>query len=151
MKKRNLIVAGIIAGAIGVAGLSHASGYGEYKRCDYKNEHRGGMKHMMKELDLTKEQRQTLRKIKSESREQMEDNRDQIKEIRKQLHEQSRSENYDPSRVQELADKKAKLMSNMLVNKIESMQRIRKELTPEQQEEFDEMKEERFSHRGYKD
>ena len=154
MKKRNLIMAGtmaaIMAGAMGAAGLTHASGYGDRDRCDYKGEHRGGMKHMMKELDLTKEQRQTLRKFKSESREQMKNNREQMMELRKQLHEEAISEDYDSAKVRELADKKAKLMSDMLVKKMESMQRIRKELTPEQQEEFDEMKEDRYSNRGYR-
>jgi len=143
-------MAAIMAGAMSVAGLTHASGYGDHDRCEYKGDHRGGMKHMMKELDLTKEQRQTLRKFKSESREQMKNNREQVMELRKQLHEEAISEDYDSAKVRELADKKAKLMSDMLVKKMESMQRIRKVLTPEQREEFDDMKEDRYSHRGYR-
>ena len=145
MNKRNLIIAGIMAGAMGVAGLTHASGYSDHDRCDYKKEHRGEMRHMMKELDLTKDQRETVREIKSENREQMKNNREQMREIRKQLHEEATSDDYDAAKVRELADKKAKLMSDMLVNKMQSMQRIRKELTAEQQEEFDEMKERRYS------
>lgn len=145
MKKSNLIIAGIMAGAMGVAGITHASGYGDRDRCEHKGEYRSGMKHVMKELDLTKEQRESLREIKKESREQMKNNREQMREIRKQLHEEASSEKYDASKVREIADKKAKLMSDMLVKKMESMQRIRKELTPEQRKEFDEMKENRYS------
>ena len=147
MKKRNWIIVGVMAAAIGATGITYASGHGDRERCEHKSEHHGGMKYMMKELDLTTEQRNTLRKIKSENRQQMEDSRDQMKEIRKQLREQGRSKNYDPVAVRELADKKARLMSDMLVKRMESMQEIRKQLTAEQLEEFDEMKAHRLFHR----
>ena len=150
MKKRNLIIASIVAGTIGLAGISYASDYrGDREHCEYKGgHHRGhhdghnkGMKYMMKELDLTSEQKKIFREIKKENREQMLANRDKMKELRKELHKLSTAEKYDASKVRELADKKASLMSDMIVKRAESMQKLRKELTPDQIEELEELNE----------
>jgi len=153
MKKRNLIIASVLAGTIGIAGAAHAfGGHDRGDRCDYKSEHRGDrMKYVLKELDLSDEQRQSVREIKKQNREQMQASREQMMEIRKELREASSANNYDAAKVRELADKKAKLMADMTVKRAEIMQRIRNELTPEQQKEFAEMKDKRSGRRGYDD
>jgi len=153
MKKRNLIIASILAGTIGVAGAVQAFGsHDGGDRCNYKGEHRGDrMMYIMKELDLSDEQRQSVREIKKQNREQMKNNREQMMEIRKELREASSADNYDAAKVRELADKKAKLMADMTVKRVEIMQRIRSELTPEQQREFAKMKEHRSDREGYDD
>lgn len=150
MKKTNLIIASVIAGTIGVAGMSYASDYrGEHERCEYKRGHHGdykggkhgSMKHMMKELELNKEQKKIFREIRKENREQMESNREKMKELRKEMHKLANEDKFDESKVRELADQKASLMSDMMVKRMKTMQRLRKELTPEQQEELEEMSE----------
>ena len=153
MKKRNLIIASVLAGTIGIAGAAQAfGGNGGGDRCNYKGEHRGDrMMHVLKKLDLSDEQRQSVREIKKENLEQMKASRQQMMEVRKELREASSADNYDASKIRELADKKAKLMADMTVKRVEIMQRIRSELTPEQQKEFAEMKEHRSGRGGYDD
>jgi len=145
MKKRNLVICSILAGSIltiGTAGLVHAcGGPGGH----YYGDHRGDkMRHVMKKLDLTTEQREAIRNIKDEQREQMSTKRDEMMDIRKALREQVRADSYDASKVRELADTKAKLMADMTVKRIETMNRIRKELTPEQVAKLDSFKERGF-------
>lgn len=146
MKKRNWIIASILAGTIGIAGVSHAcGGPGGYSRGD----HRGDpLMHVMKKLDLTKEQKQAVRKIRNESREKMESKRDEMSDIRKALRKQASAETYDATKVRKLADAKARIMSDITVQKIETMNRFRKQLTPEQLEKLDNFKERRFGGRG---
>ena len=147
MKKRNWIIGSILAGTIGVAGVAHAcGGPGGHFRGDHKG---GRMMHVMKKLDLTKEQRQAIRTIKNESRDKMEVKRDEMLDIRKALHEQVKTEKYDAAKVRKLADAKAKLMADMTVQRINTMHQIRKELTAEQLEELDEIKDRRFGRGGY--
>ncbi len=147
MKKRNWIIGSILAGTIGIAGVAHACG----GPGGHFGGHHGGdrMMHMMKTLDLTTEQRQAIRKIKNESRDQMEVKRDELFEIRKALREQGRAETYDAAKVRDLADAKAKITADMTVQRIKTMQQIRKELTAEQLKELDEMKDRRFSRGGF--
>lgn len=142
MKRRNWIIASVVAGAIGVAGVAQAGGG---SGCNFRGDHRGdGMMYMMKNLDLSKEQRQAIRDIKKDSRDKMEAKRDEMFDIRKELHEQVNSENYDAAKVRKLADAKAKIMSDLAVQNIETMQRVQKELTAEQREKLDDVKDYRF-------
>jgi Spy/CpxP family protein refolding chaperone len=147
MKKRNWIIGSILAGTIGIAGVAHAcSGPGGH----FRGVHGGDrMMHVMKTLDLTTEQRQAIRKIKNESRDQMEVKRDEMFEIRKALREQGSAETYDAAKVRELADAKAKIMTDMTVQRFKTMHQIRKELTAEQLKELDEIKDRRFERRGF--
>lgn len=147
MNKRNWIIGSILAGTIGMAGVAHAcGGPGGHDR----GEHGGDrMMYMMKTLDLTTEQRQAIRKIKNESRDQMEVKRDELFEIRKALREQGTADKYDEAKVRELADAKAKITADMTVQRIKTMHQIRKELTAEQLAELDEMKNQRFERRGF--
>jgi len=147
MKKRNWIIASILAGSLGIAGagVAHAcGGPGGYSRGDHQGDR---MMRVMKKLDLTKEQRQTIRNIKNESRDQMQAKREQMGEIRKALREQARAKTLDVDKVRELADAKSKIMADMTVQRITTMHQVRKELSPEQLEKFDAMKDRR-SKRG---
>lgn len=138
MKKRNWIIASILASTIGVAGVSHAcGGPGGHSRGDHKGNR---MMHVMKKLDLSKEQKQAVRSIKNESRDKMQSKRDEMSDIRKALREQARSETYDATKARELADARAKIMSDMTVQRIETMNRIRKQLTADQLEKLDSFK-----------
>lgn len=142
MNKRNWIIGSILAGTIGIAGVAHAcGGHGDHSRGDHRGDR---MMHVMKKLDLTKEQRQAVRNIKKESRDQMEVKRDEMFELHKALQKEGSAKKYNAAKVRELADAKAKLMSDMTVQRIETMNRVRKELTPEQIEKLDDIKARRF-------
>jgi Spy/CpxP family protein refolding chaperone len=147
MKKRNWIIGSILAGTIGLAGVAHAcGGPGGHFR-----DHHGGdrMMHVMKALDLSTEQRTAIRKIKNESRDQMDVKRDELFEIRKALRKQGSAETFDAAKVRKLADAKAKIKADMTVQRIKTMHQIRKELTAEQLAKLDEMKARRLERRGF--
>jgi len=149
MKKRNWLIGSVVAGSmltIGAVGISHACG----GMGGPGGHHRGGMMmHMMEKLDLTKQQRQTIRKIRNEQRDQMSAKQDEMFDIRKTLREQATGDNYDAGKVRELANAKAKIMTEMTVKRIETMRRIRKELTPEQVSKLESFKERGFGRGGF--
>jgi len=151
MKKRNLVIGSILAGSIGVAGMAHAcGGPGGHFRGGHQEWHGGDrMMYVMKKLDLSQEQRETIRNIKRDTRDQMQAKRDEMFDLRQALHKQASEETYDAAKVRELADAKAKLMADMAVQRIETMRKIRQQFTPEQLEEFDDMKERHFKRSGF--
>lgn len=138
MKKRNLIVGSVLAGSILLsAGAAHAcKGPGGHQRSDK-------MMHVMEKLDLSEEQLASISSIKDQQKEQMSASRTEMKNIREALREQANSDNYDAAKVRELADAKAKLIAEITVKRTETMNRIRKELTPEQIAKMDKMKQRR--------
>ena len=145
MTKRNWIIASLLAGTLGVAGVAQAcGGPGGHHRGDHQGDR---IMHVIKKLDLTEEQRETIRSIKSESRDQMQAKRDEMQKIRQALREQSRAVEFDANKVRELADAKSKIMADITVQKIQDMHQVRKQLTPEQLEKFDAMKDKRSKRR----
>lgn len=151
MKKRNLIIGSILAGTIGVAGLAQACGGpgGGFRGGNHEGHGGDRMMHVMKKLDLSQEQRELVRNIKRDSRDQMESKRDEMFDIRQALQKQVSADTYDAAKVRELADAKSKIMADITVQRIETMQKVRQQLTPEQLEEFDEMKEHRSNRGGF--
>ncbi|MBV1922145.1 MAG: Spy/CpxP family protein refolding chaperone [Pseudomonadales bacterium] len=156
MNKRQWIIASVFAGTMGVAGLTHAfggygdsDGYSDEDRCngkkgEHKGKHRGGFgMRGFKHLDLTDEQQTVIKAIKTESRGQMKTTRSELSDIQKSLHEQSSADTYDASKVRELADAEAKLMSDIVVQRIQTKHNIRKELTGEQLIELEKQQSER--------
>jgi len=137
MNKRHWIVGTILAGSVlslGVANIANACGGHEGHRRSK------GMMHVMKDLDLSTEQRASIHTIMEEQHKQMQASREQMKDIRKALHKQASSSRYDTTKVRALADAKAKIMADMSVQRIESMNRIHQILTPEQAAKMDSMK-----------
>ena len=144
MKKRNLILSSILAGSIFTMGAVGAA-----QACGGPGGHTGGkhrgdkMEHVMKKLDLSDEQRQAIESIKNEKRDQVEAKRDQMSDIKKALRAQASTATYDANKVRELANEKSQVMADLTVMRFETMNRIRKELTAEQLEKMDKMKERR--------
>ena len=140
MKKRHWIIGTILAGSVlslGAVNIANACAGG------HGGHHRGnGMMHVMKSLDLSKEQRASIQTIMQAQRDKMQSNRTQMQEIRKSLHEQVMSSQFDANKVRALADAKAKIMADMTVQRVESMNRIRHVLTPEQAAKLDSMRKE---------
>ncbi len=151
MKKRNWVIGSILTCSIltmAAAGVAHAcNGPGNHNRGGFRGDK---MMQMMGNLDLSKEQRQTIRKIKNEQRDQMDAKQDEMIDIRKALRKQARAENYDAEKVQKLASTKAEIMADMTVQRIKTINRIRKELTPEQIEKMDNQKMCKFKRGNFK-
>ncbi len=150
MKKRNLVMVSLLAGSLLTMGAAIAR---PYAGCDRFSGHSGdkGM-HMMKELNLSDKQLEAIRAVRQEQSKNMRSSMVEMKKIRRELREQASADKYDAAKVRQLADAKAKIMADMTVQRIETMHRIRKELTPEQIKKMDSIKEDhmkegrRFEH-----
>lgn len=141
MKKRNWIIGSVLAGTLLTAGAVYAgggcgggSGFGPG---GFEGGRGGNMMHMVEQLDLTKEQRQAIWKIMDEQRDKMRNKRDDMFDLHKALREAATTDNYDATKVRQLADTKAKMMSDMIVERTETMNRIRKVLDAEQVKKLD--------------
>tara|TARA_R110002074_G_scaffold373069_3_gene548883 strand:+ start:36210 stop:36659 length:450 start_codon:yes stop_codon:yes gene_type:complete len=148
MKKRNVIISGILAASLlsmGVVGLAQA--------CDGRDgpkrgHHGDKMMKVMEKLDLSAEQQGAIQKIRDEQGSKMKSTRAAMQGIRKALHEQTQTETFNADEVRKLADAKARIVADMTVQRIETMYRIHKELTPEQIAKMKKMKEHRHGPKG---
>jgi len=160
MKKCNLIISSVLSAGmltIGSAGIAYAYGGPDGPGgpggapCgpgEFRNHHRGPdsearkerMNYMMNRLELDQQQREAIKKIRDEQMAKMRTKRDEMKKIREAIREQAFAEKYDAAKVRELADAKAKLMSDMMVERMETMNRIRQLLTEQQEARMKEMK-----------
>lgn len=153
MKKRNLMMVGLLAGSLLTMGSAIAH---NHAGCDrFSGRHGEKMMHVMKEeLKLSDKQVEAIRAIRKEQSKNMESSIEQMKKIRGELRDQAHADKYDAAKVRQLADAKAKIMADMTIQHIETMNRIRKELTPEQIKKMDSMKQEHmkeghmFEHNG---
>ncbi|MBT5230303.1 MAG: Spy/CpxP family protein refolding chaperone [Methylococcales bacterium] len=157
MRKNKLMITAILAGsllAIGATGVSYACGNNEgasqgQHHSQYRGHHRGHhngdrMSHWVKQLNLTDDQRAVIEKIRGEHKVSKQDNRQQLKAIKQALRQQIHSDNFDAAKVRELANAKAKIIVEMTVQRAEMKHLIRQELTPEQRNQFNDMKGHRF-------
>lgn len=145
MKKRNLIISTVLAtsilsvGAIGVASACGGPGGGFGGKG-----HGNKMMHVVEKLDLSKEQRTSIWKIMDQQKDTMRANREEMYSIHTALRDAAGSDNYDEDKVRELANKKASMMSDMIVQRTQSMNQIQKLLTQEQQVKFNEIQDRSF-------
>jgi Spy/CpxP family protein refolding chaperone len=161
MKKHNLIISSILAGGmltIGAAGSVHAydgppgggpgygapgyggPGYYEHRREEHHAQREARMAYMMNQLELDRKQREAISKIKDEEAKKTKAKMDEMLKIRDAMREQARAEKYDAAKVRELADAQAKLMSDMMVERMDTMNRIREQLTKDQEARMEQMK-----------
>jgi Spy/CpxP family protein refolding chaperone len=108
------------------------------------------MAYMMNRLELDRQQRDAIRKIRDEQDKKMQAKMDEMKVIRNAMREQARAEKYDAAKVRELADAQAKLMSDMMVERMESMNLIQQQLTEQQAARMEEMKARMMEYRSGK-
>jgi len=174
MKKRNLIISSILAGsmlAIGAAGSVYAydgpsgggpafdgpgydgPGYGGpgfygHHREDYRAQHEARMAYMMNQMELDRKQREAISKIREEQAKKTKAKMDEMLKIREAMREQAHAEKYDAAKVRELADAQAKLMSDMMVERVETMNRIREQLTKDQEARMQQMRKQMMERRS---
>jgi Spy/CpxP family protein refolding chaperone len=161
MKKRNLIISSILAGSmltIGTVGIVHAydgSGggpeYFERHRQEYRAQHDARMAYMANQLELDQKQREAISKIRDEQDKKTKAKMDEMLKIRDAMREQARAEKYDAAKVRELADAQAKLMSDMMVERVETMNRIREQLTKDQAARMEQMRSQMMERRSAND
>lgn len=159
MKKPNMIFSSILLSSLlsfAAAGVAYAYGGGPGK--NYGMHHRGAgpdrMAYMMSQLELNEKQRAAMSKIRDEQKQKMRAKREEMMELQNKMREQMRAEEYDDKKVRELADAQAKLISDMMVLRAEGMNRIREQLTADQEARIKQMKEQmkaRRQERGYPD
>ena len=144
MKTKVVILSTILAGGVlaGSLGLAQASPYRfclkDRQHADYsQHRHAGKSMHgMLVALDLEPAQRDKIKAIMQENRDQLKDQRQAMRELRQQMHQSISSEDYDETKVQQLAREKARLSGEMSVQRIVMLRQIYQQLTPEQQETF---------------
>lgn len=155
MKARNLVLASVVAaGTLGLLATSvvNARPYGgcdagfagRYAKLERHSMHPGGsMRHLMKRLDLTEEQRDQIFEIKHVQRPVMREKMKELRKGREALQEAAMAETYDSEAVRELADRQAGIQAELIVMRNATFSSIYALLTPEQREEIAQMKEER--------
>ena len=149
MKKLTWITGSVVAGTLLIASSVYAcGGPGEMGFGGHKGKGDPVM-HMVKRLDLDETQRDTIQKIMDEQRDAKDASRKTGDENRKALREAAMSETYDAAKVKALADSVAQDMSNMIVQRTETMHRIRGLLNEEQLKELEEHQEKRYD-RGHR-
>lgn len=147
MNKRNWFIGTVLAGTLLTVGAVGAVGYpggcggfgpGNFQPGGFgPGGHGGRMAYVIEQLDLDQGQREAAWKILDEQREQMVAKRGETFALRQALREQMRGGSSDLAKVRELADAKAKLMADRMVQRAETMNRLRALLTPEQLEKLD--------------
>lgn len=118
------------------AGMSHGFGYSEAR-----------IERMAKYLDLTDQQRASLRKIVDDNRPQLRKALDQMAESRKQIRGFMTGEKVDEARLSAVADSQGRAMAEMIVMRVKMKEAIDGILTDEQRKKLHRMKM-HFMHRS---
>ena len=106
-------------------------------------EHKGHLKKIFKQLDLSKEQKQSLKKLREEKSADMKGLRQQKKALRDSMSEAMMSDASDDqlrSLHKEVHSKMANIQSQIKTNRFEKILKIRSVLSPAQRKTFFEMK-----------
>ena len=101
--------------------------------------------HMARMLELTDEQKQTLAAHKDEQRANYREQRQQVREAQRALH-QAVANNADEAEVAILADKLGDLNAQQVIARAKDKQFLLSILTPEQKEKMEQMKSKRKEH-----
>lgn len=129
-----LALAGSLGGALAQPGMGRGMGDGSPCRsCDDCGAGRHPGK-MARALDLSEEQQSKIQTIITEERQKVEPLRAQMAETRDEMRKLSNAESFDETAVRALAEKKAKIQTELSVAKARTHNLIQAELTPEQRE-----------------
>lgn len=156
MKLKSLALVTLVATTLSVTSLNataqpHGFGaphegapYGEIQR----KPHRGAMlKHVLRELDLSDEQKQKIKAIMESEKDDKKQNRQQMMRLKQQMHQLLMADNLDEGQLRNLAHQTANLKVDMMLEHRELFQQIKQELTQEQLDQLEEMREQRQERR----
>ncbi len=147
-----LIIAPVaLAGGRGGGGdrCSYGDEDGERGRDGSRRGHRGGkgmsMKRVIKQLDLTEEQREMIMALKDEHKQSVEPYREEMKAQRDELRELWAADNPDRDAILDLEDEMTDTRSKLRVAKTDFKLSVIDQLTPDQRAEMTEILESRES------
>jgi len=148
-----LAVAGLVAGAavFGVAQAVDGPGGGKGSHWGMYGGGFGGMgpmRGLMRDLDLTDEQRTQLRAIAKSGWEQSAARRADLDNLRKQVETTVITNGFNEAEVRGLIETRSALLTDTMVDVVRAMAEMRSVLTPEQQKLFDERRAEAELRRG---
>lgn len=146
-------VAGLVAGAavFGVAQAVDGPDGGPGPRWAMHGGGFGGMgpmRGLMRDLDLTDEQRTQIRGIAKTGWEQSAARRAELEGLRKQVEATVIANGFNEAEVRGLIEARPSLLTDAMVDVVRTMAEMRSVLTPEQQKRFDERRAEAESRRG---
>ena len=155
MKTRNVVVGSVVAAsALGflATGVVSARPYGgceadfggRHAKLEHHSTHaERPMRHLMRRLDLTEEQRDQIFEIKYAQRPVMREKMKELRKGRQALQEAAMAETYDSEAVRELANRQAQIQAELIVMRNATFNNVYALLTPEQRKEIAEMKQKR--------
>jgi len=138
MRNRILAMAAIAVLVVGATVLALGHGFqgmhgGPGKR------HEDMLEHMSQALNLTDAQKQQVKAIMDSTLAAAEANHAKVEEIHKQLHAATTNGQFDETQVRALANQKAQLDADMMVEHFRAMSKVFAILTPEQRTKAEEM------------
>lgn len=94
-----------------------------------------GMRHMLRDLDLSEAQREQIRQIMEQHRPQIREQAKALRDTRKAMRELARADALDEGQLQVLSAKMAESMSAMQAERVRTQHAVFALLTPEQRAE----------------
>jgi protein CpxP len=151
MRKRILLIASIAVLVIGASVF--ALGHGRFEMLQHgRGEGRGHgdmLEHMARELNLTDTQKQQVKAIMEAAESSTEATRTKLDDIRKQLDAATANGQFDETQVRNLANQKAQLEADMMVEHLRAKSKVFSILTAEQRTKAEEMHKRMGSHRRH--
>ncbi len=157
MKIKALILTALAASSLTMASssaIAEPHGYGDYQdmgphHADMQRKPpRGAMfKHVLRELDLNEEQKQKVKAIIEAEKGQGKALRQQIGELKQQMHQILKADTSNESQLRNLAGQVANLKVDLMLKHRAIFEQIKQELTPEQLEQLEEMQQKREQRR----
>ncbi|HEX19571.1 MAG TPA: periplasmic heavy metal sensor [Acidiferrobacteraceae bacterium] len=145
MKKRNLIIGSLLAGSLALGTIGTANAGGEHSGGGFS--HQGGKHHrIFKQLGLSDAQRDQVFKIMYESKPVKYEKMKKMHAIRKEMRDAIHSDRFDVKAVRKLAQKKAAILTDLMVLSAQTRNQIYQILTPEQKQKIKELGNKRGHH-----
>ena len=120
---------------MGMDDYGQHGGYG-HRDAGFGMRGRHGIMRALSQLELSEEQEAELREIMEEKRDDVRDRMRSKREARAALREAMSAEPFDAAQVQQLAEEQGRALTDMILDRAETTQRIRALLTPEQRAEL---------------
>ena len=133
-----MAIALVTVGTIFVFAQQSEGGKGKFKR---GFSHRSGFERLAKKLNLTDAQKEQAKQIMKSSKEKVKELKESMKSIHQKLDAATADGQFDEAQVQALATQQANIMAQMIVEKERTKSQFFAILTPEQQAQANQLKE----------
>jgi periplasmic protein CpxP/Spy len=131
--------------AFGLAPAANAADSPTWNHAGHRGH--GGPMMRLRALDLTEAQRDQVFKIFHEQAPAFHEQTKQLRQSRTALRDAASSDSYDAARTQAAADAQGKAVAQLALLRVQTAQRVRAVLTPEQRAKLAEMQSRRPQHR----